>query len=257
MNVSPDDIKRVKMELLQNKLDGVEAAGEALPIRLTSTFDEVQLPVGALPITSVAMNDDIPDEFIKVIEYLNTRGYTIADGWNYHWSPSTKWDLNKRIIIPFYYKNKVVGWTARYAGTPPHGTPRYFNSELQQGYMFNLDVINLHERKYILIVEGPFDAIAIDGIAVSGSELNKERLAWLSSSPAEKIIVPDRQRNNQGLIDAGVENGWSVSFPEWEEDIKDAAAASARYGKLFTLQTILKSRTKNQLQIGIQRRMFR
>jgi hypothetical protein len=108
-----------------------------------------------------------------------------------------------------------------------------------------------------LVLEGPFDAIAVDGIGVLGRELNSQQIAWLDSSLAEKIVVPDRERRNQELIDVALAQGWSVSFPDWEPGIKDAADAAAKYGRLYTLKSIIDSRTSGPTEIAIKRKMLR
>lgn len=258
LSVPYDDIKRVKMELLSEKLEtgfSTERKDYVFSYNV-SDFNEVTLPDNAKPISEL-LETSTDQDFLTTIEYLAARGESILLGWNYFWSDQTKWDLKNRIIIPFYFRNKVVGWTARYAGTPPAGTSRYFNSELQLGYLFNCDALYKQNRKFVVVVEGPFDAIAIDGVATLGSELSKEQIAWLNSSDLEKIILPDRQRKNQGLIDVALANNWAVSFPDWESDIKDSADAAKRYGKLYTLKSVIDSRTTSNLEINIKRRMFK
>lgn len=257
LGVSNDDIQKAKLELLKNKLDGVEPSLLASVINFSKNFKETPLPKGAVSIESVTEWDEIPKEYLSVIEYLQTRGAAIADNYDYYWSPSSKHDMNKRIIIPFYFDNQIVGWTARYAGSPPAGTPRYYNSELQPGYLFNNEVMEKYNRKYVLLVEGPFDAVAVDGVAVLGSELSQEQLSWLLQCDKEIVVVPDRQKKNQGLIDAALDNKWYVSFPEWEDNIKDCADASANYGRIYTLRSILESKTNSALQINIKRQMFK
>ena len=257
MGIPTEDIRRVKLEVLQNKLDGVTAVSDHNELNFLRDFKEVALPENARPIQVVMEDDELTEQFGMCVDYLANRGAAVGEGWDYHWTPSTKWNLDQRIIIPFYYRDKIVGWTARYAGTPPSGTPRYYNSDLQPGYLFNCDAITRGARKYIILVEGPFDAIAIDGVAALGSKLSKQQLSWLTSTNREIILLPDRQRNNQGLIDVALDQGWQVSFPDWEDDIKDAADASCRYGKLFTLRTIIESRTNSALQIGTKRKMFK
>jgi len=256
-NLPTDDIRKIKLEILQNKLNGVTTTVVNEELDFLRNFKEVDLPGDARPIETVMEDDELTPKFAECVAYLTNRGAAVAGGWDYYWSSSTKWNLNQRIIIPFYYKNKIVGWTARYAGKPPSGTPRYFNSDLQPGYLFNCDAIDKGNRKYTILVEGPFDAIAIDGVAALGSKLNKQQLNWLKSADREVIVLPDRQRKNQGLIDVALEQGWSVSFPEWEDNIKDAADASCIYGKLFTLKTIIDAKTSSPLQIGMKRKMYR
>jgi DNA primase len=165
--------------------------------------------------------------------------------------------MNKRIIVPFRHRGQIIGWTGRYAGIPPANIPRYFNSDLPGGYLFNGDVINDRKREYVLVLEGPFDAISIDAVAALGSELNQQQINWLNSTDTEKIIVPDRQRKNQRLIDVALEQNWSVSFPDWEDNIKDAAQATEKYGELYTLSSIINSRTDSPLQIGVKRQLLK
>ena len=257
MNVPNDAIQQVKLDLLKNKLDGVTPESVNTILEFNRTFKESTLPQGAVTVESVTEWEDIPADYQAVLNYLQTRGDAVANGFDYYWSPSTKHDMNHRVIIPFYHNHAIVGWTARYAGTPPQGTPRYYNSELQPGYLFNNEVLDKPNRKYVLLVEGPFDAIAIDGIAALGSKLSPEQQAWLLQCDKEIIVVPDRQRRNQGLIDAALEHGWYVSFPEWEDPIKDAAQASLLYGRIYTLRSILESKTKSALQINVRRQMFK
>jgi hypothetical protein len=257
MGISREDISKVKLELLTNKINGIDVVIDNIPIKFANEFHEISLPDGAVPFESVVEEEDIPESFMNVFGYMMSRGNVVANGWDYYWSPKTKYSMNNRVIIPFYQAGKVVGWTARYAGIPPKGNPRYFNSELQPGYLFNCDILNNTTREFILLVEGPFDAIALSCIGTLGSELNKAQIAWLNSTYKTKIVLPDRQRKNQGLIDAALDNDWCVSFPEWEDDVKDAADASRKYGKLFSLRSAIAARTTSKLQIGIKRKMFK
>jgi len=257
MGVPQEAVRTIKMELLQARVDGSVQANGVRDLVFNTEFKDVNLPPDALPLTTVADQEELPEAFMEVLGYLGTRGHAVSEGWEYHWSPSKKHDMYKRVIIPFYQRGRIVGWTARYAGKAPPGTPRYFNSDVQKGYIFNSDVLTKYQRQFVLITEGPFDAIAVDGVAIMGSEISKEQAAWLNAVDKVKVVVPDRQKKNQGLIDAAVQHGWAVAFPDWEDDIKDAADASERYGKLFTLQTIIKSHTRSALEIGVKRRMFK
>lgn len=253
----PEGIKAAKLELLRLKLDGVTPDGYEAPAFVRREFKEVPLPTGAVRMESVPERDEIPPSFLRVLSYLTSRGAAVAENHDYHWSPDIKHAMRDRLIIPFYHGDKVVGWTARYAGEPPKGVPRYYNSELQPGYLFNHEVMDDHVRRYVLLVEGSLDAIAIDGVAALGAELTPEQLAWLRGCDKEIIVVPDRQRSNQGLIDVALAQGWHVSFPEWEDDVKDAAQASARYGRIYTIRSIISSRTNSALEIDVKRQMFR
>ena len=257
LGVPRTKIQEAKLEILSKKLNGELETTDSHDWFRTENFPEVQLPNHSRPLDEWLTAEEISDEMIACMEYLTSRGRAVAEGYQYYWSPSSRWDLNRRIIIPFYHHDKIIGWTGRYAGVPPDNTPRYFNSDIPAGYLFNNTVLTKKLRKYVLISEGPFDAVAVDGIATLGSKMNKQQISWLNSSEQEKIIVPDRQLKNQELIDIAIEQGWSVSFPDWEAGIKDAADASKKYGKLFTISSIIQSKTESKLQIGMKRQMLR
>lgn len=257
LGIPQSRIQEAKLEILQKKINGELKPLTDYHFSHIDDFVEVDLPENSIPMHQLINENYEADDFNRCKEYILSRGRAIYESYDYHWTPITKWDLNKRIIIPFRHHGKLIGWTARYAGSAPSGTPRYYNSKLPNDYIFNSDTIYANNRKFIIIVEGPFDAIAIDGIAVLGSTLNQKQINWLNSTTKEKIVLPDRQRKNQDLIDCAVAENWAVSFPEWEENIKDAADAQCRYGQIYTLATIIKARTYNKLQIDVKRRMFK
>jgi hypothetical protein len=68
--------------------------------------------------------------------------------------------------------------------------------------------------------------------------------------------VPDRDAPGQKLINQAIEFGWSVAFPEWEDSVKDTADAVSKYGRLFVIQSILKSTESNKLKIDLKRKMY-
>ena len=53
------------------------------------------------------------------------------------------------------------------------------------------------------------------------------------------------------MLKAAIDNGWSVSMPPWDEDIKDVADAVKRYGRLYTLATILHYKESNEIKIQL------
>lgn len=253
-----NQIQAIKMELLKKNIDGESFHTPSTAIQSWGhRWTTIDLPQGSRAIESVLEDDELDENFISVVEYLQSRGNAIAGGYDYFWCNSTKHDLNKRLIIPFYHQNKIVGYTARYAGNPPSGTPKYWNSGIPTGFLFNNDISGLYDRKYMVIVEGPLDAIAIQGVGAMGSTLSADQIHWLSMQSPHKIILPDRQRNNQELIDAALMFGWSVSFPEWEDDIKDAADACKKYGQVYTITSVLSAQTTDPIMIGIKRKMFK
>jgi len=255
------EINELKLLLLKNKIDGIIPEKSKYWVESVHNFVDQPLPPDAHDINYWLSQGQESEDFYQVLDYLyNNRGESLAQSYDYYWSPNTKGksNMNNRLIIPFYYQNRIVGWSARHVlPNPPKDIPRYWNSQIPEGYFFNFDSMHRRDRKYCLIHEGPFDAIATDGIAVLGSEFSKEQLHNLNNSDKIKIVVPDRQRKNQGLIDQALLEGWYVSFPDWEDDVKDAADAAKRYGRLYTLKSILDSKTNNSTMINVKRKMYR
>ena len=58
------------------------------------------------------------------------------------------------------------------------------------------------------------------------------------------------------LINQAIEFGWGVAFPEWNKKIHDVAEATNKYGRLFTIQSILKSTETNKLKIDLKRKIY-
>ena len=84
--------------------------------------------------------------------------------------------------LSFFMNEKIVGWTAR----AMNGDKPKFISEQQPGYVFNLDN-QTYDKKFVVVCEGPFDAISIDGCALLGAEI-KDQQDWLLKRLEKEII---------------------------------------------------------------------
>lgn len=221
---------------LQEKLENYILKEKTLPEMSASlqTWADTELP------------DETKKELVKMFEYLDQRGMNF-DWYPWHWSNSQGY--KDRLIIPFYHEGKIIGWTGRKI---VEGKPKYL-TESQPGYVFNLDN-QTYNRKYAILVEGPFDAIAIDGMAVLHNDPNETQCSRVNSLGKEIIVVPDRDRPGAKMINAALEHNWSVSMPPWESDIKDVADAVKRYGRIYTLFTILHYRETNQIKIQLMKK---
>jgi hypothetical protein len=192
---------------------------------------------------------NVPADFHTAVIYAASRNIDILK-YNLMWTPEPQYNLNKRVIIPFTWKNHVIGYTAR--TFEDYVKPKYFNSH-EPNYVFNVDYQG-PDAKFVIVVEGPFDAMAIDGVAVLSNQCNEQQADIIDSLAREVILVPDRDRAGARLVDDAVEYGWSVSFPEWETDVKDVGAAVERYGKLFVLKSILAAKETNRLKIELKKK---
>ena len=116
--------------------------------------------------------------------------------------------------------------------------------------MFNTDR-QLPNAKFVIVCEGPMDAMAVDGVAVLSNECSEQQADIIDSLGREVIVVPDCDRAGIKLIDAAIEYGWHVSFPIWQETCKDVSEAVDKYGKLFTIKSILAGRETSKLKIKL------
>ena len=130
-----------------------------------------------------------------------------------------------------------------------------YYTDVQPGYVFNMDAQDW-TRKFVIVTEGPFDAITISGVSILGSEINDIQRELIDGLGRRIIVVPDRDAPGEKLISQAKDFGWSVAFPEWGDDIKDVADAVMRYGRLFTIQSILKTAESSKLKIDLKRKMY-
>ena len=245
LNVPDDTITKLALQVLQTKTD---STGHKTFITLPK-FVSKELPPKSKPIHEWAdykalEPSGIDKDLFKVLEYIAARKLNLND-YDFYWTPEAGY--RDRLIIPFYYREKVVGYTARKV---VESKVKYL-SEQQPGYVFNIDE-QTDDRKYVVAVEGPIDAIAIDGVALLGSEIKEQQTALLNSLGKHVIVVPDRDEAGQKLVYDAMEAGWSVSMPDWSQDIGDANDAVRKYGRLHTLYSIVKNAEESQLKIKLR-----
>jgi 5S rRNA maturation endonuclease (ribonuclease M5) len=187
----------------------------------------------------------------NLLNYLAGRGIG-ADWYDFMYSSDKHWDVDKRLLIPFYWRGDVVGFTGRIF---EESTKVKYYTDVQPGYVFNMDAQDW-TRKFVIVTEGPFDAITISGVSILGSEINDIQRELIDGLGRQVIVVPDRDAPGEKLIAQAKEFGWSVAFPEWGSDINDVADAVMKYGRLFTIQSILKTTESNKLKIDLKRKMY-
>jgi DNA primase len=95
----------------------------------------------------------------------------------------------------------------------------------------------------------------VSGVSILGSEINDTQRELIEGLNRKVIVVPDRDQAGQKLIDQAIEFGWSVAFPEWPNNVKDIAEAVSKYGRLFTIKSILKTVESNKLKIDLKRKI--
>jgi len=165
-------------------------------------------------------------------------------------SDRTEHMMNRRVIIPFMWQDQLIGYTAR--AWDPSVKPKYY-SQYEPHYVYNIDRQHANSE-FVVVCEGPFDAMSVDGVAILSNECSEEQADIIDSLRREVIVVPDRDRAGSKLINNALEYHWSVSFPVWQETCKDINEACVRYGRLFVLYSILQARETSRLKIELKRK---
>tara|TARA_R110000796_G_scaffold33884_4_gene87609 strand:- start:1359 stop:2300 length:942 start_codon:yes stop_codon:yes gene_type:complete len=206
---------------------------------------EIKFKPRPLPDNTVTLAD-APQH---IQDYVAQRGLDSTQLLYSDTKPAGMW---KRFIIPCTYKNKLIGYTAR--TTDENSKPKYHNS-YDTGYVYGMDD-QLPHAKFVVVTEGILDAMCIGGVGILSNNASETQAEIIDTLAREVILVPDRDSAGQRLIDDALEYGWSVSFPEWESDVKDINDAVVRYGKLFTLKSIVDAKQTMSLKINLRRKKY-
>ena len=237
---SEDDIKQLIFEALKTESPEYEHKIEEAKV----AFEPKELPEGAMSISEWVNSAYLPDiskDIGPVIDYVIGRGFDPMSN-NFYWSPAPGYD--NRVIIPFTYEGKIVGNTARKV---VDGRPKYL-SDQHPHFIFNVDS-QKEEQKYVFVTEGPFDALAMGGVALLTNDIAEQQERIINSLGSEVIVIPDQDEAGLMLIKRAMECDWAVAFPNWDSDVKDCADAVQRYGRLFVTVDAIKTAQKGEIKL--------
>ena len=243
LNTPDNEITKLALDVMRSN-EGVEVQQHKVEL---PEFSTVQLPEEAVRIA------DIPDYnennkyfkyFLDVITYMSQRNLNLDDT-DYYWSPTLAY--RDRLIIPFYYEGRIVGYTARAVG---ESKSKYLTT-MQPGYVFNLDQQH-YNKVFCVLCEGQIDALHVDGCAISGSDIGDAQALLLNRLNKDIYVVPDRDRAGSKLVEQAIDRGWHVSMPNWDSDINDIGDAVAKYGRLYTLYSIANAAESSPLKIRLR-----
>ena len=239
--VDPEQVQRWSLESMQHR-DILDFAAKKATHAIS--FVETLLPEGSEP-----LDLDNPDHGVY-IEYLERRKIQY-DSYPFMVTPYGEGRHAHRIIIPYTHQNKIVGHTSRYLDDRK---PKYINDQ-QPGYVFGYD-FQKPNWEALILVEGIFDALSIDGCALTHNTINDDQAMVIAQLNRQVIMVPDRDKAGLDVCDRALELGYSVSLPDWLPGIKDTADACCHYGKLPTLLSILQSATKSKIKIEMRKKQI-
>lgn len=243
-------------------IDAIRIRDLVAPEQVVEVVEQEEIKFKARPLPEEAqtfhalnnfytLKDDVevPDDWYRSVLYAGQR-HVDCSKYDFYWTPEKQYSLNRRIIIPFTWKNEIIGYSAR--AWDDEVKPKY-HSSYEPNYVFNVDRQH-KDSKFVIVVEGPFDAMAVDGVAVLSNECSEIQADIIDSLGREVIVVPDADKSGAKLIDQAIEYGWTVSFPVWMETHKDVASAVEAYGKLFVVKSILDAKQSNKLKIELHKR---
>ena len=235
MNVPQEEIERINLESLKHKsIEGLLGERQDVINKLQNIeFEDRDLPADTQPL----------NEFAE--EYLQKRCVPLDYPFLYKTMP------RRGVVIPFTHNNQVVGHTTRFLDDR---TPRYIQ-DIQSGYVFGTD-LQKNTWQSVIVVEGVFDALSINGLAVLHAEINDAQVRLIRSLGRDVVVVPDQDEAGMRLVDRAVELGWAVSMPDWPDDVKDVNDAVIRWGKLGTLLTIMQARETSRIKIELRKKQL-
>lgn len=242
LGMDEDDIARWNLESLKHK-DLLEIIA-ARRHRIKAKFVETSLPGNA-----ELLNETLP-EHQRFVEYIKTRGFKPGD-YPFMVSPSAKGREKNRVIIPYTYENKIVGHISRFIDDHD---PKYIK-EQPPGYLFGYD-LQQPDWNVCIVVEGVFDALSIDGCALTSDTISDDQADILLSLNRKIIVVPDFDKTGLDICSRALDLGFHVSIPNWEDGIKDVNDAVRRYGKLPTLLSILQHATTSKIKLKFAKKRY-
>jgi hypothetical protein len=245
MNVPQEEIERINLESLKHKsIAGLLSDRKRLSNEIQGiTFEDRELPE-----TFVLIDEHTPVHYQYLRDRCVSQDYPIGFVAGL---PDDKFSRREGVIIPFTYDNRIVGHTTRYLDNK---TPKYIN-DMQSGYVFGTD-LQSDEWKYVLVMEGVFDALSINGLAVLHADVNDTQVRLIRSLEREVVVVPDQDVAGMKLVDRAIELGWSVSMPNWPQDVKDVNDAVKKYGRLATLLSIMQAKEHSKIKIEIRKKQI-
>jgi hypothetical protein len=209
-------------------------------------FTKKELPEGSLPLSEwidSELDQVLEQKLANVVQYIINRGFDPLEN-HFLWSPVD--GFSDRVILPFTYNGENVGWTARKIRD---GKPKYL-SDQHPNYVFNLDR-QTYNQKYVFVCEGPFDALSVGGVALLHNDISEAQATLINKLGKTVIVIPDRDEAGLEVIKRAMELDWEVAFCNWDDDIKDAAAAVEKYGSLFVITDAVSTSVAGSIKINL------
>lgn len=221
-------MSRLKELVFKHVTDDVKDSLKSVPFWKPRT-----LPTGYVKITDSIKAGRKDTNFLKIVEYMNKRNPDMINWVDFYWNHFNK----PSFAFKCYENEKEVGYIIRNIDSEPK-----YKSFIPPNYMFNFD--KGITRKINVITEGVLDAISIDGIGLLGNNISEEKREKIKQlmTVSKVIYVPDRDSAGLKAVSDLMRGGFEkiyISCPEWDSSIKDPFDAVAKYGRIYTLKSII------------------
>jgi hypothetical protein len=227
----------IDTELARNFLNKNESGNEQ-SIKSASSPQSYPIVEVAFPNNTFKINE-FPDDYLwkqVALEYLKSR---CIDPQSYPFHLSIDKDFENRLIIPYYRNSKLIYWQGRLFDDTEKKR-RYINPTVDKAnILFNYDKVFEYTDKPVIITEGVFDAIAIDGVAIAGSDLSQFHTTTFNRTKREKVFVIDKDIKGYKLGKKVLELGYNITWLDGH--ISDINDGIIKMGKLWTVQNILQN----------------
>jgi hypothetical protein len=232
--VPQEEIERINLESLRHRnIEGILTERQQAVRPVAIEFEECDLPADTEELTDTART------------YLTRRGITLD------YPYLSKKGTRSGIVVPFTYDGQIVGHTTRFLDDR---IPKYIQA-IPPGYVFGTD-LQKNSWQSVIVTEGVFDALSINGVAVLHADINDAQARLIRSLEREVVVVPDQDLPGMRLVERAVELGWSVSMPEWPNEVKDVNDAVICMGRLGALLTIMQARETSRIKIELRKKQL-
>ena len=209
---------------------------KGLKIKKKDPYIQIEPPEIKLPKGSYRLENDQDDKWTVIArDYLSYTREIDPDSYPFYLPSESDKRWRGRLLIPVYKDEKLIYYQGRALVklTPKYLSPAFPKDRVLFGY----DRLFERTESPLYVVEGWFDAIAVDGVAMFGNQMTPEQIKWLTRTNRPKVIIPDRLGDGHLLANQAIKLGWSVAFPEIGS-CKDMSDAVRRFGKLYVMKSI-------------------
>lgn len=245
---STESINEINFNLFKEADSNSEVIADEMRKFSITSWEEIQFPECTLSISEWITLGYSEEKFISVVEYATARK---LDGFFNRLYYSIDKDYENRIIIPYYYEGKLVGYTGREA-THKNSPRKYINNNPLE-FIYNLDHQKDYKRKFVILTEGIIDALLVDGITTFGNKISSAQINLINQLNKDIIVLPDYDEAGEALVKIAIENNWKVSLPNWK--YKDVAESVKHHGRIYTLRQILDSIEYKEFNISVKWKM--